>query len=184
MSLGLSLGVDHQMLADEYSPQAIDNSQALDDLTGRLAENILTDGNEALVMIAAHEPEAIPTNLELETLLRRVREAVLGYMGGHAGETSIQVTGMDEPVLDIGLEDYKQILVAAKDRVLKVIRWLAKNIIAVYKRLSDRLGRLSVRMMMIERKIDSSSDNALPTDTIVLPPVSYTHLTLPTTERV
>jgi hypothetical protein len=170
MSEGLSLGVNHQMLVDEYSPKAVDDSQALDDITERLAENTLDSGNEALVMIAAHAPEAIPTDLELETLLHRVREAVLGYMGGHSGETKVQVEGMDDPLLDIGLEDYKSVLLAAKDRVIKVIRWLAKQVVAGYKRLSDRLGRLSVRMMMVERKIDSSSDNALPSDTIVLPP--------------
>lgn len=172
MSVGLSLGVNHQMLVDEYSPKAIDDSQALDDVTDRLSESSasLSDGNEALVMIAAHAPEAIPTDMELELLLHRVREAVMTYMGGNAGDPHVKITGMDDPVIDTGLEDYKQVLLAAKDRVLKAIRWLAKQFMNAYKRLSDRLGRLSVRMMMIERKIDSSSDNALPTDTVVLPP--------------
>lgn len=170
MSEGLSLGVDHQMLVAEYSPNAVDDSQALDDITERLAENTLDSGNEALVMIAAHAPEAIPTDLELETLLRRVREAVLGYMGSHSGETKVQVEGMEEDLHDIGLEGYKDVLLATKDRVLKAIRWIARQIIAGYKRLSDRLGRLSVRLMMVQRQIDSSSDNALPTDMIALPP--------------
>lgn len=170
MSEGLSLGVNHQMLVNEYSPNAVDDSQALDDITARLAENTLDSGNEALVMIAAHAPEAIPTDLELETLLHRVREAVLGYMGSHSGETKVQVAGMVEELQDIGLEDYKEVLLAAKDRVIKAIRWIARQVIAGYKRLSDRLGRLSVRLMMVQRQIDSSSDNSLPSDTIALPP--------------
>lgn len=170
MSEGMSLGVNHQMLVDEYSPKAVDDSQALDDITERLAENTLDSGNETLVMIAAHAPEAIPTDLELETLLRRVREAVLGYLGGHSGETHVQVEGMGEPTLDIGLEDYKQVMLAAKDRIAKAIRWIARQVIAGYKRLSDRLGRLSVRLMMVQRQIDSSNDSALPTDVIALPP--------------
>lgn len=172
MSEGLSLGVNHQMLVDEYSPRAVDDSQALDDITERLTKDSpeLSEGNEALVMIAAHAPEAIPTDLELETLLFRVREAVLGYLGQHSGEAKLEVSGLDEPLTDIGLEDYKQVLLAVKDRVIKAIRWLAKQFVAAYKRLSDRLGRLSVRLMMIERKLDSSSDSAIPTDVIKLPP--------------
>lgn len=172
MSVGLSLGVDHQQLVDEYSPKALDESQALDDITERLSGNSaeLSEGNEALVMIAAHAPEAIPTDLELETLLHRVRETVMEYMGKTAGDTTININGMETPLVDVGLEDYKQVLTIVKDRVIKAIRWLGRQIVGAYKRLSDRLGRLSVRMMMVERKIDSSSDNAIPTDVIALPP--------------
>lgn len=172
MSEGLSLGVKHQMLVDEYSPKAADTDQALDDITETLStdELDLSEGNETLVMLAAHSPEAIPTDLELETLLNRVKDAVLSYMSGHKGETKIEIDQPPEPLTDIGLEDYKDTLRAIRDRVIKALRWLGRQVVATYKRLSDRLGRLSLRVMYIERKIDSSSDTAIPTDVVVLPP--------------
>lgn len=172
MSEGLSLGVNHQMLVDEYSPKAADTDQALDDITETLStdELDLSEGNETLVMLAAHSPEAIPTDLELETLLNRVKDAVLSYMSGHKGETKIEIEHPPEPLTDIGLEDYKDTLRAIRDRVIKALRWLGRQVVATYKRLSDRLGRLSLRVMYIERKIDSSSDTAIPTDVVVLPP--------------
>lgn len=171
MSEGLSLGVNHQMLVDEYSPKAADTDQALDDITETLSTDDLdlSEGNETLVMLAAHAPEAIPTDLELETLLNRVKDAVLSYMAGHNGETKIELQQPEEPLTDIGLEDYKDTLRLIRDRVIKALRWLGRQVVATYKRLSDRLGRLSLRVMYIERKIDSSGDTTIPTDVVALP---------------
>jgi hypothetical protein len=169
MSDGLSLGVQHQMLVAEYSPQVADKHQAIDDITEKLSEEAidLSAGNEALVMIAAHAPESVPSDLELEVLLQRVKDTVLAYMENHAG-TTLNVERND-PLVDVGLEDYKQTLILIKDRVIKALRWIGKQIVSAYKRLSDRLGRLSMRMMYIERKVDSSTDNALPGDMCALP---------------
>lgn len=164
MSTGLSLGVTHEMLGDEYLPRAIDRSQALDDITEHLSE-----GSETLVMIAAHAPEAIPTDVELETLLQRVKDTVLMYMTNHADPKLVAENPLDG-VPEVGLEDYRKVLTAIKDRVLAALRWIGKQLITTYKRVSDRLGRLSLRLMYLERKVDSSGDNAIPTDTMALPP--------------
>lgn len=169
MSEGISLGVPHQMLISEYSPKHSDEDQALEDITATLESDVeVGEGNENLIMLAAHAPESIPTDLELEVLLKRIQDTVLQAMVSH-GVSSATAVDADEALVNIGLEDYKEVMVAIKNRIVQFLRWAVRQATAMYKRLSDRLGRLSLRVMYVERKIDSSGDNAIPSDTIKLP---------------
>jgi len=168
MSEGISLGVPHQQLAAEYMPSDADADQALDDITERLSESqaVLSEGNETFVMIAAHSPESIPNDAELELLLQRIKDTVISFM---VSTSQTDLTEVEEQHLTGSLESYREMAIKIKDKIMQAIKWFLKNTMAAYKRLSDGLGRLSLRVMYVERKIDSTSDSGVSTDMIKLP---------------
>lgn len=169
MSEGISLGVKHQMTVAEYSPKEHDEDQALDDIADRMVVDAeLAVGTEALVMLAAHAPESVPTDIELEVLLGRIRDTVLAALLANKpipGEHEDELRAIQGE----GLEALSDTAIKIKDRMLQFMKWFLKNITELYKRLSDRLGRLSMRIMYVERKVDTMSDFATATDKIKLP---------------
>jgi hypothetical protein len=73
-----------------------------------------------------------------------------------------------DKIRNVGLEDYRDLAQAAMKRILQFLRWSIAQGKEGIKRLSDRLGRLGVKTMYVERKLDVSTDSSLPTDQFVL----------------
>lgn len=73
-----------------------------------------------------------------------------------------------EKMRNVGLEDYRDLAQAAMKRIMQFLRWSINQGKEGIKRLADRLGRLGVKSMYVERKLDISTDSSLPTDKFVL----------------
>jgi len=73
-----------------------------------------------------------------------------------------------EKIRNVGLEDYRDLAQAAMKRIMQFIRWSINQGKEGIKRVADRLGRLGMKSMYVERKLDISTDSSLPTDKFVL----------------
>lgn len=74
-----------------------------------------------------------------------------------------------DKIKNVGLEDYREVASTVMKRIMQFIRWSITQGKEGIKRIADRLGRLGMKSMYVERKLDISTDSSLPTDQFVLP---------------
>lgn len=98
---------------------------------------------------------------EVQELLDKITTIVI--------EANGDLTKQDvEKIRNVGLEDYRDLAQAAMKRIMQFIRWSINQGKEGIKRIADRLGRLGMKSMYVERKLDIATDNSLPTDKFVL----------------
>lgn len=110
------------------------------------------------------------TDLAIQELLDKISKIVIEANGNLTDKDLEAIKNVgNEALLDAGNEDYKEVMNLVMRKIMQFIRWAINQGKEGIKRISDRLSRLSVKAMYVERKIDVSADNSLPNDKFVLP---------------
>lgn len=123
----------------------------------------LSFGNEGYAMLTSMSFDLTENSDKyVQDLLDKITTIVI--------EANGNLTNQDvEKIRNVGLEDYRDLAQAAIKRIMQFIRWSVNQGKEGIKRLSDRLSRLGIKSMYVERKLDISTDSSLPTDQFVLP---------------
>lgn len=132
--------------------------------TGEQENVSLGAGTETLVMLTGVD-DTLASNGDplLEDIMAQVRQQVVEFASGQLGADETQAN------LDEGLEDYKDTLLMLKDKIMKVISICSKTVAEAAKRISDRLGRMNIRMKYLTRQIELHKGDR-PASKVDLPP--------------
>ncbi|AUG86088.1 hypothetical protein BOSOLAPHORUS_302 [Erwinia phage vB_EamM_Bosolaphorus] len=134
-------------------------------------EVVLSFGSEGYAMLTSMSFDLTEnSDLAVQELLDKITTIVI-EANGNLTQTDLEKIKSvgNESLLGDGNEDYKEVVTMVMKRIMQFIRWAINQGKEGIKRVADRLSRLSVKTMYVERKIDISTDNSLPTDKFVLP---------------
>lgn len=161
-------GPVHQWLLNDEQ----NNEESLDKSVEKIERRrAIDEGLESLVMMCSQSRLVTDDqDQKHDAIINSVRKELIAYAKDNN-------THDIEAYMQVGVEDYKDVMKAVLSRIAQLTRLFLTTSKEVLKRVSDRLNRQMIRLVMLRRKVDNHEGD-LSTNRNLILPHNYHYLAL------